>query len=213
MSIYPDGMRLRPLLHWPGQFPTEHVRSPFSTTLTNTLAELDLELRHLGDGRRPAPSVLELALREDDFRVDGLPRSNARTQHPGVILHIESCVGPLSNPAANFTTWQDNLRAITLGLNGLRRLERYGITPGSEQYQGWKQLPAAGTGSATRDARSAERFLRDLVQLAEAPVAKVYRAARAKTHPDRSDDTAESRRLWDAVEAAGEVLRRAGMLP
>lgn len=41
-----------------------------------------------------------------------------------------------------YTTWQDNLRAIALGLEALRKVERYGITRGTEQYTGWKMLTA-----------------------------------------------------------------------
>jgi hypothetical protein len=41
-----------------------------------------------------------------------------------------------------FATWQDNLRAIALGLEALRKVDRYGITKNSEQYTGWKQLEA-----------------------------------------------------------------------
>ncbi|MDO3312688.1 molecular chaperone DnaJ [Mycobacteroides abscessus] len=127
-----------------------------------------------------------------------------------MILRIESRFGPLSYPAAKFTTWQDNLRAITLGLNGLRRLDRYGITPGSEQYTGWKQLPSAGQSSvATPNADDAEKFLRDLTGNYDAPLDKVYRASRREMHPDRHDNDQE---MWDRVEAAGDVLRRAGRL-
>ncbi len=210
MSYYPAGMTLRPLSGWPGDFPRVHVRSPFSAPLSTTLDELDRELSFLGSGNSNAPSVLEIALRERDFRVDGLPRADARTQHPGAVLHIDSRLGPLSYPAARFKTWQDNLRAITLGLNGLRRLDRYGITPGSEQYTGWKQLPPAGSsGVVAQGPDEAERFLRDLTKLPDAPLGRVYRKAQSETHPDRHDN---SRNMWDAVEAAALVLQRAGLL-
>jgi hypothetical protein len=209
VSRYPDGMVLRPSQSWPGPFPTEHVRSPFSAPLSTTLSELDRELWYLGTGSRNAPSVLAMALSEGDFRkVDGLPRANARPDHPGVVLYIESMVGPLSYPCAKFDSWTDNLRAITLGLNGLRRLERYGITSANEQYAGWKALPAAGAVAAT-GAEDAEAQLRRVSGLAdETDLNRVYRVARANTHTDRGGDRAG----WDAVEAAGDVLRRHGRL-
>ena len=213
MSRYPDGMVLRPSQSWPGPFPTEHVRSPFSAPLSTTLSELDRELRHLGDGAANAPSVLTLALGEGDFRkVDGLPRANARPSHPGVVLYIESMVGPLSYPCAKFDSWTDNLRAITLGLNGLRRLERYGITSADEQYAGWKALPTAGTApTSDTDADEAEALLRRVSGLAEEPdLARVYRVARANAHPDRVADTVENKNVWVAVVGAGELLRRIG---
>ncbi|SIE00258.1 Uncharacterised protein [Mycobacteroides abscessus subsp. abscessus] len=210
MSFYPSGMALRPLNTWPGEFPHTHIRSPFSAPLRTTLEELDRELSFLGSGNSNAPSVLELALRERDFRVDGLPRADARVQRPGVILRIESRFGPLSYPAAKFTTWQDNLRAITLGLNGLRRLDRYGITPGSEQYTGWKQLPPAGQSNvAVPSADEAEQIIRLAAGDRDSTLDKAYRAARGRSHPDRNNG---DRAGWDLVEAAGDVLRQAGRL-
>jgi hypothetical protein len=38
--------------------------------------------------------------------------------------------------------WQHNVRAIALGLEALRKVDRYGITRRGEQYAGWKALPA-----------------------------------------------------------------------
>ncbi|EUA69741.1 molecular chaperone DnaJ [Mycobacteroides abscessus] len=209
MSYYPDRMKLRPLENWPGTFPSLHIRSPFSAPLRTTLEELDRELSFLGSDGSNAPSVLEVALRERDFRLDGLPRADARVQHPGVILHIESRIGPLSYPAAKFNTWQDNLRAITLGLNGLRRLDRYGITPGSEQYTGWKQLPSAGQSGVVATADDAEQIIRLAAGDQDSALDKAYRAARGNSHPDRNNG---DRAGWDLVEAAGDVLRRAGRL-
>lgn len=209
MSYYPDRMKLRPLENWPGTFPSLHIRSPFSAPLRTTLEELDRELSFLGSDGSNAPSVLEVALRERDFRLDGLPRADARVQHPGVILHIESRIGPLSYPAAKFNTWQDNLRAITLGLNGLRRLDRYGITPGSEQYTGWKQLPSAGQSGVVATADDAEQIIRLAAGDQDSALDKAYRAARGRSHPDRNNG---DRAGWDLVEAAGDVLRQAGRL-
>lgn len=210
MSRYPSGMTLRPLIAWPGQRPNVHVRSPFSAALSTTLTELDRELWHLGDGQSNAPSVLELALRENDLRNDGMPRADAKITHPGVVLRIDSNAGPLSYPAAKFSTWQDNLRAITLGLNGLRRLDRYGITPGREQYTGWRQLTTGAEVSTPNTSDAAEQALRTVADMADEPLPKVYRTARATSHPDRHGG---DRRDWDRVEAAAEVLRRAGRLP
>lgn len=41
-----------------------------------------------------------------------------------------------------FTSWEDNLRAIVLGMEALRKVARYGIVKGNEQYTGWRQLTA-----------------------------------------------------------------------
>lgn len=212
-SSYPAGMTLRPIETWPGKATHTRVSSNFSAPWRATLDLLDRELHFLGAGNRRAPSVLQIALRERDFRNDGMPRANSRPDHPGVILSIESTKGSLSFPCDRFVTWQDNLRAIALALEALRKVDRYGITPNDEQYTGWKQLPTAPSDALT--IADAERLIRahghgghggqgadNLVQ--------AWRRARAETHPDRNGN---DRELWDRVERAAEVLRAAGRLP
>lgn len=208
---YPDGMTLRPLTGWPATRTPEPVRSPFSATWSATVELLDRELWYLGPYRQNAPSVLQVDIPESKFRVDGMPRADANPRDPAVILNIESRHGPLSYPCDKFTKWTDNVRAIALGLEALRKLERYGITPGNEQYTGWKALPQ--NGSSVQTAGDAEKFLRSFVDdegngLDLKTMPQIYRRACAKAHPDRGGDRA----VWDAVEQAGRVLRAAGAL-
>lgn len=203
MSGYPDGMRLRPIEAWPGKLTPHYDRapSPFSAPWSDTLDKLDRELRHLGRYGRNATSVLQIAMREQDFRLDGMPRANAKPEHPGVILAVESTKGSLSFPCDKFTRWQDNLRAVALGLEGLRRLDRYGITPGDQQYTGWRQIEAT---SAAPSAAGAEQALRLFGgrQAEGESLRDVYRRAIKATHPDRGG----SREDFDRVQAAGRVL-------
>lgn len=221
MTDYPKGMTLRPLLSWPHAVTTNRPRSPFRSTWTDTIEVLDRELRHLKhNGPRWTAasypdSVLQVALREQDFRLDGLPRANAIPTHPGVILNVESSKGPLSLPCDKFDRWQDNLRAIALGLEALRKVGRYGITPGDEQYVGWKALPQRGSEPALTT-HGAERVLRDFVDdTSDDPtahagaLAQVYRRAIFVAHPDRNGG---DHARWDLVEAAAAVLRNAGRL-
>ena len=211
MSDYPAGMTLRPIERWPGKLTANRTRSQFSAPWRATLDLLDRELWHLGPAGRNAPAVLQIAMREQDFRLDGMPRANARPEHPGVILAIESTKGPLSFPCDRFLTWQDNLRAIALSLEALRRIDRYGITPNAEQYTGWKQLPGGGAANAP-SAADAEMVI---LSYADLPIGEAtsldqaYRRARANAHPDRRGG---DRAAWDAVEAAAEVLRATGKL-
>ncbi|OHU48123.1 molecular chaperone DnaJ [Mycobacteroides chelonae] len=222
MPDYPPNMTLRPIEIWP----LRHTREPrianFSAQWADTLNLLDRELWHLGPrlDRRPAPAVLQIAIREQDFRLDGMPRANAKPEHPGVILNIESNKGALSFPCDTFTRWRDNLRAIALGLEALRKVERYGITQTGQQYRGWqaiesKPTPIAQTpaGAAVHLAKAsqgnddsvsdwAHRILHD-----PETARNTYRKARANTHPDRHSG---DRTAWDAVEAAAETLRAAG---
>ncbi|MCX8559807.1 molecular chaperone DnaJ [Mycolicibacterium mucogenicum] len=208
-------MTLRPLVGWPHPETRDRGRSPFSATWTATLELLDRELWHLKNGHGNAPSVLQIALREQDFRIDGMPRANAIPSHPGVILNIESSKGPLSYPCDKFNRWQDNLRAIALGLEALRKISRYGITPGDEQYAGWRALPQQASGLSFT-AASALEFLRSAAGSDDDPTLRIgsavqlYRRARAAAHPDRNGG---DRSKWDQVEAAAAVLRTSGQLP
>jgi hypothetical protein len=149
------------------------------------------------------------------FRQDGLPRSDARARSDAVRISFTSKFGPLRYETAEFTGrwgeqgWQQNVRAIALSLEALRKVDRYGVSKRGEQYRGWKALP---TGTDPADAiatpEQARAFLngfrpsdggegaisyRDLVKL----------AAKA-THPDvTGGDATEFRKVMRAAELVG----------
>lgn len=143
----------RPLVSWPE--PTkDRRRAQFKASWSDTLDLLDRELHALGAKR----CVIEAGFTERDIRADGWPRGNARApEHPGVRLAFDSVRGPLiyatdvygqSAWGSDLAPWQNNLRAIALGLEALRAVDRYGITRKGEQYTGFRALPAGQTGSA-----------------------------------------------------------------
>jgi hypothetical protein len=123
-------LTFRPIDVWPGELTRERRRSPFGSDYASTLDLLGREMAHL----RARDAVLMLALQESDLRRDGMPRSGARPAHPGVIVAFDSKHGPLKYATDVFTDWQSNLRAVALGLESLRRVDRYGITKRGEQY-------------------------------------------------------------------------------
>lgn len=208
MADYPPGMTLRPIDSWPRPETRNRQRSLFSAPWRETLKLLDRELHHLGAAGRRAPSVLQIAMRERDFRIDGMPRANAVPSHPGVILNVESDKGPLAFPCDKFDRWQDNLRAIALSLEALRRVDRYGTTPGNEQYRGWQAIEA----KPSMTAKAAVEYLATVAGMpppsSQEGIALAYKKARHASHPDRSGDRA----TWDQVEAAAAVLRNSGFL-
>lgn len=113
--------------------------SPFSASWSSTLELLDRELWHLGVRNE---FVLQIDCTEADLRLDGQLRANARTASPAVGVSIESRkMGALLFVCGKFPQWQDNVRAIALGLEALRKVDRYGITQSAEQYRGWQALP------------------------------------------------------------------------
>lgn len=213
MTDYPSNMTLRPILAWPGAETRGRERSQFSAPWRSTLELLDRELYNLGPGRYYPKAILQIAMRERDFRIDGMPRANAIPSHPGVILNVESTKGPLSFPCDKFDRWQDNLRAIALGLEALRKIDRYGITPGDEQYRGWRALESKGSLPAWT-AEDAEKFLRNLANndgrgLDLGSLPQMYRRAKGLAHPDRNGGAREQ---WDKVEHAAKILAAAGAL-
>lgn len=215
MSFYPDALDVRPLTTWPGDLTPgyKRQRAPFSATLGKTLRDLDREIRYL----RCNHAVMEVAMDAADFRLDGTPRAQARAHHPGIVLSLpKTSVGPLRYATDTFTTWQDNLRAIALGMDALRRVDRYGITCRGEQYAGFKALPsgsgAPSEGGMTRDEAAvliaaaaswgplkyhAVDVLRDDEIRREA-----FRKAARKAHPDAGG----ARTFWDSIEQANRVL-------
>ena len=174
-------LQFRPIDQWPGGKINPRP-APFRTSYGRTLNLLEREL----DMLRARNVVLQVALDEKDIRLDGQPRARARASHPGVILAFDSKYGPLKYATAEFTTWDDNLRAIALGLEALRKVDRYGITKRGEQYTGWKQL-AAGPSMDEETARAVINHHGGSI-----------RAALMATHPDRGGDADEFQRVQDA---------------
>lgn len=209
---YPPGMTLRPLTVWPGSPTVDRRASQFKSSFSDTITLLDRELMALDKADRNVPdSVLQIALREQDFRIDGMPRANAYPAHPGVILNIETRnKAPLSFPCDTFTHWHDNLRAIALTLEALRKIDRYGVTQTGQQYRGWQAIESkpAGISSATA-AIERMKAIAGLPLSFTCEPAETYRRARHAAHPDRNhgDQT-----LWDEVERLGAYLRTSGSL-
>lgn len=162
----------RPIDRWPGEQTRNRKASPFQASWDTTLDQLHHELRCLN----AKDVVFQVAFREDDFRkTDGQPKTNARAAHPGVILAFDSKYGPLKYATDTFTDFQSNVRAITLGLEALRKVDRYGITKRGEQYTGWKALPSAAASLVARGQRLIEEH-------------GGVTAALKATHPDHGGD-------------------------
>ena len=196
--------RFRPLT-WAGPTtPAEQRRSryTFKASYQDTLERLAYELVALGAHE----AVIEADFREQDIRLDGLPRANARPGSPGVRVAFESKHGPLIYQTDGCEDWRHNLRSVALGLEALRAVDRYGISSSGEQYRGWKAI-ASTPGPLTRE-QAAVR----LGQMAacDAPdpdrpvqVEFAYRIAARRCHPD----TGGSKELFQELQAVMGVLR------
>lgn len=197
MSAWSDLARLdlvvRPIERWPRELNPSPRWAPFRATLGDTLDRLERELRML-DAEQ---IVLQAAFRERDIRLDGLPRADARPEHPGIALTFGSKWGPLEYATDDFHDWQDNLRAIALSMEALRKVDRYGVSKRGEQYRGWRQLP---TGSGDDDPVESLTFeqARSLLEELGGPIAALKRS-----HPDRGGTTEQFRLVQRAIELTG----------
>lgn len=183
----------RPLVAWSGPAtPAGRRRSryTFKGSWQSTLDLLDRELRHLGAHN----VVIEADFREQDLRIDGMPRAGAPApQHPGVRVSFESKHGPLTYATDAYAYWQHNVRAIALGLEALRAVDRYGITRTGEQYKGWRQIEAKPGAPTT--AAEAERLIASYGGLT---------AALRATHPDHGGNAEDFHR----VQAARQLIQQ-----
>lgn len=197
MSGYSDlkrmGVAFRPIDQWPGEQTKYRRTAQFSASLGATM---DLLARELG-ALNARLVVVQIAMEEADFRIDGIPYANARASHPGVVIAFESKHGPLKFAVDTFTTWEDNLRAIALGMEALRKVDRYGVTKRGEQYTGWKALPMS---TDAADSILTREQARDYI---EDRYGGSLRRALMETHPDRGGDPDEFRKVVRAKELIG----------
>lgn len=194
----------RPLVMWPTKQTANRKRAPFRAGYTDTLRQLDRELLKLSARN----VVLQVALREEDIRLDGKPRAGSKFTHPGVILSFDSKFGPLSYPCDTFDAWEDNLRAIALALEHLRAVDRCGVTKRGEQYKGWTALPPPSA-SQVRGPMTKQEATAFLVKHSGLAVNSIegariaYRDAAFKLHPDRGGDAEQFKRLQEAKDVLG----------
>jgi hypothetical protein len=191
--------------------------SPFRGDYASTLEILNTELFNISY----TDVFLQAAFAPADIRLDGYPRSNAKPPtHPGVILTVETQKdGTLQFPCDRFNDWKSNLRAIALGLEALRKLERYGITSARrEQYRGFTALPApeqpaededftfAGTAEAAHFIICHSGPGLERTFSIEHAYGAAYRAAVKIHHTDRPNSTAADEVIMRKLNIARAML-------
>lgn len=135
-------MTFRPLPAWP--YPEQPPRpATYQATYARTLLDLERELEAIG----ASEIILGVVADDRDVRLDGQLRTDAKARHAGVELSFDKpgtgrVVFHTDRHRGYATSWQDNLRAIALGLEALRTVDRYGITAGGQQYAGFAALTA-----------------------------------------------------------------------
>lgn len=181
--------------------------------------------------------VIEVDVREQDLRLDGTLRANARAAAPAAIVSFESRHGALMYRSDQYCSapswrrtgmqegWQHNVYAVALTLEALRAVDRYGAASSGEQYRGYRrigggQAPVSEPARTRRDAALilahaanpgapvvVVQRLADLMLDDPSEITTAARKARRLTHPDISGDT--DTEAFHRVEAAIETLRGA----
>ena len=210
-------LTFRPIKQWPEGWPrTSPKWTPFKASYSSTLKLLDRELEALGT----RSAMLQVDASERDVRLDGQLRGDAKVGNQGVILTIDTAQhGTLVYACDEFenerggTHWHENLRAIALGLEALRKVERYGIANRGQQYAGYRELPSGIALGRAMSFEEAARFVaRQAWPDAEIDEQEViddldtaFRAAAKRLHPDQGGDPDLFRKLTEARDIIEKV--------
>ena len=204
-----NSIQYRPIDSWPGELTRHRKNSPFRGDWRSTIRLLSDEVDHLTADNVDTLIVIQLAATEREIRKDGTGLlAHAHVEHPGVIVSFEANRGPLRFSCDRFDAygpaagWRANVRAIALGLEALRKIDRYGIGSGGEQYTGFGALPP-GQPLAMGPAMTldeAERLLGlDLIDRYDVDTIRLhYRGLSKHHHPDAGGDPDTFRRLTEA---------------
>lgn len=207
--------RIRPIENWPGKQNTNPKRSAFRANYSDTKGRLVFELSKLKTIE--SSILLGMFVHPNDVKVVGTElKSAARPYKPGVVLTFTREISKtwngsgydrktldLSYPCDAFDNWQDNLRAIALSLEALRRVSRYGVFSYENMAERLALPSAEGKASSVDDALE---FLATYSDFTDADLKSnpenwktAYRQAASALHPDRQGgDQVLFTRLIDA---------------
>ena len=194
---------IKPISLWIGTETKQPGSSQFKQTYSNTKKILQFELSKLG---AIASSVqLEMFIHADDLRRDGELRANAKPYKQGVVLSFSKVkkrffdeaskqwkneMLTLSYPCDSYNDWQDNLRAVALSLEALRKVARYGVFKYEDMIS---RLALPSADGKLSDVNRAVLFLSSYTsyaveELLDNPNAQkqAYRAAAVFLHPDQN---------------------------
>lgn len=225
----------RPLREWSDELTDDNDRSSTSRFKSKQgvvpLRKTEQLLRREADMLDASDVIIEVDLPERAFYSDGTGvKGNARQpDFPGVIVRlIGTRFGDLRYSCDEFTQrwqgempgWAANLRAIALGLDALRQVERYGIARRGEQYVGWGELPPGtpmSAGGAQRPQMTLDRAAAVLAGATDGLVTApnvlsdpddarlAYRMAAKRWHPDAYGGSADT---WAQVDEAWQLIEK-----
>lgn len=206
-------IQIRPILKWPGEENKYPTYSQFKVGYRDTLTQFEKEIEMIGGD--PSSITIEMRINAHQLTLDGTRlRADAKPDKPGIIVSFNrykskivegktvTSVQTLSYPCDAFNTWQDNLRAVVLSLESLRRVERYGVFK-YDDIVNRLALPSAEGSVGTRE--SAAEFLEKHsavsakeILFSETARASAYRKAAFTTHPDRGGNPETFQKVAEA---------------
>jgi hypothetical protein len=174
------------------------VVSPYETA-----KQLLAELKKLGAGHVVITSQLPT-------RHDGLPYSDGRCDDPGIAVWFTHRGHERVFACDRWRTPGENIRAITLSVEAMRGLERWGMADVVEQaFAGFAALPPGAP---------AKRAWRDVLEMGnhhmlepsdQLAIAKArHRKLIAEAHPDAGGDPARAAEINAALDEAETELTR-----
>lgn len=210
-------IKIKPIVTWPGKENRYPKNSTFRKTYKTTVKELEYELDKASFVA--GSCVIEMWVDQREIRKDGQLRADARVQKPGIIFRFSRYTGRVFNrpdgsrrretqdvsyPCDAFTDWQDNLRAIALSMESLRRVERYGVFKYDEIINRLALPSAEGRTSTKEDAAAfiAQHSgfnMQDIIADPDARAA-AYKKAAIALHPDRGGDNESFLKLQEHLK-------------
>jgi DnaJ-domain-containing protein 1 len=193
------------IYHFPVQWPVgwprhqTHKIGHFKIDYNQALRDLGHELKRLR---------VESAYISTDrpLKVDGRPRIGVQPDTPAVAVYFVRKGKQLCIPCDKYQTVRDNIRAIGLMLESIRRMERYGTSQMVEAtLSGFAALPE--NASPNTGARPWYDVLEVSPKASPEVIKASFRAKAAQTHPDAPGGSTaafeEAKRAYDqGMEAA-----------
>jgi hypothetical protein len=128
-----------PLPVWP--YPSRPGQTDrFESSWESTLEKLETEIQRIdGDD-----VVVGVVCDPSAISMSGVLRYRSKVTHPGAEVSFTKRGQRVTFHTDAYGSLGSNLRAIALGLEALRAVDRYGITSSGEQYAGFAQITAGG---------------------------------------------------------------------
>lgn len=175
------------------------------TTYVKAFAHLHYELRRIG----ATEVVIEHGYRPEQMRLDGKPYADAKPEHRQARLSFKVKGMPLRFFQGGSDEFALNIYLISLTLERLRAVKRYGCTEDDQQYRGFAALPP-GRSIVAAEWPSADEAMRWLCRTAGVVeggalglLDQVYPQAATRAHPDRGG----SNELMAKVNRARDFIR------